>query len=307
MSIAKKILLILLVGTFGQSVRSDCSVLAPTLIGDLSTLSKDGGPFVTTVPARYQQVYNKSLFTNADSACIYITTLVFFSGQHTGQFDYQPWTVTNMQINLSTTAKTADNLSTNFDENLASDDMVVFGPHSQDFHGGSLQGTLVLLDKPFRYSPAQGNLLMDVRVTQPTGPPPFPFPDPEMATSNSVTDECSRVFGYTDIFGTPHVLSDSAGLFTEIQVSPIPALHSYFLSSYNGYGQSLSNIVQIRWPSQPSTFVLQRSDQLGPKASWSNVTDRIFGTPQDAERFINLTQSGSGLQGFYRLVWPGGQ
>jgi hypothetical protein len=79
-------------------------------------------------------------------------------------------TLPNVQINLSTTAKGPDTLSTTFASNVGLDDTTVFsgalvlssgytGPA-----GGPKDFDIVItLAIPFRYDPASGNLLLDVR------------------------------------------------------------------------------------------------------------------------------------------------
>src|SRR5437868_6418271 len=51
---------------------------------------------------RYQQVFNASLFTNVNPNLIYVTTLYVFLAPSARSA--APWTITNMQINLSATS-----------------------------------------------------------------------------------------------------------------------------------------------------------------------------------------------------------
>jgi hypothetical protein len=260
-------------------------------------------PLITNpLTMRYQQVYNATLFTNLDSDLIYITTLTFLleSDKNRGSF----WTVTNMQVNLSTTSKRADTLSPVFSENVGSDDLVVFGPGNQYFSAGVPNGPLLMtLDRAFRYRPASGNLLLDVRIFNCNCPyDPFDenlFSDPALEAFSSSTDEVSKVWS-TDVQATIAEGADSSGVTTRIECSPMPTLQSSFFPSYaNG---SSSNIIQIAWQPPSSVFVLQRTDRLGSNAVWQNVTNEIL----DSQRII-IQQSSAGSQGFYRLVWPGGQ
>src|SRR2546430_17153111 len=64
---------------------------------------------------RYQQIYSASLFSNVPPECIYITTLTFSQGYT--QQGLTLLTITNMQINLATTQRGVDEMSTNFAEN----------------------------------------------------------------------------------------------------------------------------------------------------------------------------------------------
>ncbi|HEV2209970.1 MAG TPA: hypothetical protein VG167_14410 [Verrucomicrobiae bacterium] len=276
-----------------QWCRAESFVLAPTpgttyLSNALPFLVKDSG-----YPSlRYQQVYNSSLFTNVDPACIYVTTMTFYLDFY-GQ-GAQYWVVTNMQISLSTTSNRADHLSPVFSENVGADDTVVFGPGSFYFPGGSAGDSQeVPFTRPFRYDPTHGNLLLDVRIFVSIGA--FDSRYPTFEAYSSTTDQCSRVWA-------PAVNSlmatnlDSIGLFTTIQLSPIPSLTAQFFPAYG----SLSNITQITWPPQPSVFRLQRSDRLGLGANWRFVTNGISGS------LITVTNSSAGTAGFYRLIWTNG-
>src|SRR6266516_1881252 len=118
-----KLLGILFVSTSGNPCLADAYVIAPTpgpIGGPTDTATffpflykqMNVHPFYYM---RYQQVYIASVLTNVDRSLFYITTLTFFLDDFgRGAF---PWRVTSMQINLSTTQKTADGLSSVFAEN----------------------------------------------------------------------------------------------------------------------------------------------------------------------------------------------
>src|SRR5258708_5146034 len=113
-------LLILLLGVAGQECRGDDFFTGPTAppgpVGGptwtgtiLPFLIKETCLFCTNKPTmRYQQVYNSSLFTNGSLGSVYVTTMTFY-GDYTNHSTVG-WTIPSMQINLSTTSKTADNL-----------------------------------------------------------------------------------------------------------------------------------------------------------------------------------------------------
>jgi hypothetical protein len=249
---------------------------------------------------RYQQVYDATLFTNVGPDLIYITTLTFFPERISNKpvFD---WTVPKMQVNLSTTLKNSQDLSVVFSENVGSDDTIVFGPGSYDFFGSRL---LLLFSRPFLYSRLQGNLLLDVRILDGSGPLDPINPDPGLDGFNSTTDEVSRVWS-TNVAGLAASGSDSIGLDTVIQFSPIPSLTSQFYSVYEG---TQTNVIVISWPSQPTTFTLQAADQPGLGASWRPWTESpIFGGSGIGTSWIELKASSAGSARFFRLVWPDGQ
>src|SRR5436190_7534858 len=78
--------------------------------------------FNTRSPSvRYQQVYQNSDFLQRVPGPVQITELRFDTGA--GAIDVS---LPNVQIDLSTTQKQADGLSTGFSQNLGADDSVVF-------------------------------------------------------------------------------------------------------------------------------------------------------------------------------------
>jgi len=238
---------------------------------------------------RYQQVYNASVFTNLDRRFIYIT--VFGFGMDPSGF---PWTVTNMQINLSTTQESADHLSSVFAENMGADDTIVFGPGRHDFPGGPPGGGFQIpLDRPFRYNPALGNLLLDVRIFNGTGPPDMNLP--ELDAQSSPTDECSRVWA-TNVAATVATGADTTGLAWGIQLSAVPSLVIYRTGETN----TPTDYIVIDWASQPRVFRLQQSAKLGIDAVWQTVTDTT------GPRYFFPVES-AGSAGFYRLIWEPGQ
>jgi hypothetical protein len=244
---------------------------------------------------RYQQVYNSSLFSNASPGSIYVTTLTFY-----GDFVNPPsygWIVPSMQINLSTTSKTADNLSMVFADNVGSDDTMVLAPTSYTFPGA----VTIVFNRPFRYAPPLGNLLLDVRVFDGSGqpfPPEDPFP--QMQALTSPTDEVSRVWS-TNVMSATASGRDTIGLETLIELSPIPSLQARFLP-FVCMGCN-TNVIRISWPSYPTNFVLQTTRQLGSNASWGPATNQIF---ESGGRSIEIPAASAGAQSFYRLVWQAG-
>jgi hypothetical protein len=288
---------------------ADDFILAPALAGPTNTtntilpfLIKETTAYTTNIPTmRYQQVYNSSLFTNASASSIYVTTLAFFS------YEFGPppldWIVPSMQINLSTTPKTADNLSLVFAENVGADDAVVLRATNSYFAGGR---DTILFSRPFRFAPPLGNLLLDVRIFDGSGPPfPPEDPFPQMQAYVPGTDELSRVWS-TNVNATVASGGDTLGLETVIELTPIPSLQAQFFPVYSG---TLTNIIVISWPSLPTNFVLQTSSKLGPSASWKPATNQVGGTigpNQGGGRCIEFPAASAGAGAFYRLIWPAG-
>jgi hypothetical protein len=245
---------------------------------------------------RYQQVYAASSFTNVSPDLIYLTTVSFFLNAQSNRT--YGWSIPGMQINLSTTSKALDNLSTNFAENVGPDDTVVFGPAQHDFIGLGGYGQLLLpLDRPFHYRPASGNLLLDVRILHGTGTfdPNYPW----LWGQTLPNDEVSTVWATNSIAGSGMSV-DTTGLFTLFQFSPIPSL-----TNYTSTAGTSTNFVIIDWPTEPAVFTLQRSSLLGSGANWQTVPNAGSGRTASFQRYYFPANSG-GPVGFFRLVWTAG-
>jgi hypothetical protein len=277
---------------------ADDFIIAPHLsIGPTGTiypfLIKELGLSSTNIPTmRYQQVYMSSLFTNASAGSIYVTTLTFYGDSVDPPSN--GWTVPSMQINLSTTTNTADNLSSVFAENVGPDDTIVLDRASYAL----LQ--VIRFSRPFRYSPPLGNLLLDVRIFDGSDSPfPVSNPFPKMQALNSPSDEVSRLWS-TNVMAAAATCSDTAGLKTVIELSPIPSLRAY--TSYFG---TTTNWVAIEWPTQPTTFVLQRSTSVAANAQWKTVSNAGVFSNATYQRYYFPADS-AGAAAFYRLIWPSG-
>jgi len=295
-------LLLLVIAWVGLRCHGDDFVMAPTPNPAAETGSMF--PFLikqmgnTPTPTmRYQQVYNATLFSNVNPANIFVTTLTIFLGNNV-----IGWTVPSMQINLSTTAKSAASLSLVFGENVGMDDTVVFGPHSNLFPGGLQYAEQPIhFDRPFRYNPILGNLLLDVRVFDGSGFIDPRNPSPALDAYSSPTDEVARAWA-TNVTASAASGADTLGLFTVIQFSPVPSLTN---GTYTCACSPPTNFVIIDWPNEPAGFVLQRSARLGSAASWQTVTNAGTGPNTSFQRYFFPANS-AGYSGFYRLVWPGG-
>jgi hypothetical protein len=116
---------------------------------------------------RYQQVYDASEFS--DNNNIFLITHIAFRPDGISGRPFSA-TIPDVQINLSTTSKTPDHLSTVFANNIGSNEKVVYsGPLSLSSknigpYGGPKEFDIVIpLQSPFVYDPGVGNLLLDVR------------------------------------------------------------------------------------------------------------------------------------------------
>jgi hypothetical protein len=167
----------------------------------LSTAPGDAGnlfPLFSSMPIRYQQVFDAGQFARLNPGGGLINSIAF-----RGHGPGTPFTATvpQLQVNLSTTTKTPDGLSSTFADNVSTDDTQVFsGPFQTavTFTGDATNFEVVIsFSTPFYYDPAKGNLLLDVRNTQgSTEVPPF---DQELDATSAVGDSVSRVYNYGDV------------------------------------------------------------------------------------------------------------
>jgi len=120
-----------------------------------------------TSPQRYQQVFVAEEFASLTGP-EFITQIAFRPDAINGSAFMA--TISNIQINLSTTSKAPDGLETTFANNVGSDDTVVFSGSLMLFSnntvlpGGTKAFDIAIdLTTPFLYDRGAGNLLLDVR------------------------------------------------------------------------------------------------------------------------------------------------
>jgi len=171
----------------------------------------------TPISLRCQQVYNASAFSSASQGCR-ITALAFNIWSRNVLASSQ-----DAQIDFSTTSRSENGLSTTFADNVGSDDTVVFarGLLTIDPEGpGAPPGfsVLIQLTNPFIYRPANGNLLMDVRIFQ--GATGAGGPPGDLDASDGLADGTSRVYAFS--VGSTAGTADTIGLVTGFVVTPVP-------------------------------------------------------------------------------------
>jgi hypothetical protein len=166
-----------------------------------STAQGDAGnlfPLFSSKPIRYQQVFDASQFSRLNSGGGLINRIAF-----RGHGPGVPFTgtVAQLQVNLSTTSKSPDGLSSTFAENVGSDDAQVFSGPLQaavTFTGDPTNFEIVVnFTTPFFYNPSKGNLLLDIRNAQ--GGVEVPPNDQELDGTSASGDSVSRVYNYGDV------------------------------------------------------------------------------------------------------------
>jgi hypothetical protein len=154
-------------------------------------------PLFSSKSMRYQQVFDADQFSRLNPGGGLINRIAF-----RGHGPGTPFTgtVAQLQVNLSTTSKTPDGLSSILGENVGPNDTQVFsGPFQTavTFTGDPTNFEVVLnFTTPFYYDPAKGNLLLDVRNLQ--GGTQVPPSDQELDGTTASGDSVSRVYNYGD-------------------------------------------------------------------------------------------------------------
>jgi archaellum component FlaG (FlaF/FlaG flagellin family) len=157
------VVILQMVYTDGIVERENPPIILPSYFADHAGSAGDA---MLNLPCRVQQVHDQSEFTNKP---IFIR-----------EIRYRPWTMQNaftgtvgrLVVNLSTTSKTASNLSPFFSENTGPDVAGVFdGPLSvssasmTDTNSGAKQFDIrIPLKHGFLYDPSKGNLLVEVQT-----------------------------------------------------------------------------------------------------------------------------------------------
>lgn len=175
------------------------------------------GPFGGLEPIRWQQVYDASAFSAITLGGGMITQIGFRGADLPGNNGTE--IITNLQIDLSTTSRGSDGLSSVFSANVGPDDKVVLGPKLFPYGATRSGYSFITLDQPFFYNPVAGNLLLDVRnygelVNFSTA---FAL-DAELQLGDSVSSVASLPNDVNSSSGTASTL----GLFTEFTVTPVP-------------------------------------------------------------------------------------
>lgn len=165
---------------------------------------------------RFQQVYGVDDFLGIPQGGM-ITRITFRGDGQTGHpFDE---VIGSVQINLSTTTKAPDGLSTIFSENVGANDTIVFGPGPLRVIGeGGVSGQVswgpvIYLAQPFYYSPSLGNLLLDIRTFTGGGPVPL---DAVAYVGDSVS-----ILGSGEV-NAPTGYAYTLGLATAFEITPVP-------------------------------------------------------------------------------------
>jgi hypothetical protein len=162
----KRFIKVLAVGILLTTPLYGASIVVPNSLETVEGNGENAYPF-NVDSMRYQQVYVASNF----SELLYpelITQIIFRPDAEYGPAFSA--TLSNVQINLSTTPASPGSMSFVFADNVGPDDVVVHsGPlvltsaASGPIDGPKDFDIVINLQTPFLYAPSQGNLLLDIR------------------------------------------------------------------------------------------------------------------------------------------------
>ena len=199
------------------------NVTVPSSLANIEGNGNNSYPFniypVLVPSMRYQQIYAASEF---GTRRLLITDIEFRPDALQG-LNFLGF-VDNVQINLSTTSATVDNLSSSFAANIGLNDTIVYNPSnltlSSQYNGlGSGPANFdvsIRLTTPFVYEPTQGRLLLDVRTFASTTDTTI------FDAVNTTGDSVSRVYALN--VGAASGTRDSLGLVTRFKAIQISTL-----------------------------------------------------------------------------------
>jgi len=152
-------LIVLVLGSMISVAEATTMVVVPFFDTTTEGNDNNGFPFnIGNSSMRYQQVYGATDFVLGGVATPQNITQIAFRPDASAGGAFSS-TLLSIQIDLSTTSKAPDGLSTTFADNVGANDTVVFGPAA----GPKAFDIVVNLSTPFLYDPTKGNLLLDVR------------------------------------------------------------------------------------------------------------------------------------------------
>jgi hypothetical protein len=186
------------------------SVLADTITAPNNFYVGNGMPFGNIGDIDYQQVYSSAFFTEA----IRITGIGFFIASYAGTNN--GFALGNYVISLSTTSVAVGALdATNLSSNLGAD--------NQMFFSGSLSGGYSISGAPFLYNPSQGNLLLSVHAeNRGTDFYSGNYEGLFWRADNSTGTSRAYYQPLLTQYNSPPYGSDTSGLVTKFEFSPVP-------------------------------------------------------------------------------------
>jgi hypothetical protein len=230
---------------------------------------------------RYQQIYD-SRYLSGIRRHIIIRDMRIRSAQDSFGFSA---TVPEVEIRLSTSQATNDNLSPFFSENVGSDELIVYNRSPLFLHSGdgaTAPDAQIVFHRPFVYHAAKGSLLLEIRNYRPiTNAWHFTQTVGPLDAEDNFGDAVSRIYA-SNVTATVATGVDTIGLWTRFFVTVVPTLNV-----------RIDGPLELTWAGT-TNFFLQRSPALFPPA-WADLPGTA-GASSFTE--TNLTTSA-----YYRLAW----
>lgn len=205
---------------FGGGTTGNSEVVVPNSLAAVEGNSRNFIPFFTFTTC-YQQVYNASQFNFPGPRTI--TKIAFRPDLESGQRPFHI-TLSNVEIRLSTTTHSSDGLNF-FCVNAGRNEKIVRRARELTLRSsasGPVSGPrdfdVVIRIAPFRYDPAEGNLLLEIRNT---GTISSGFQNTFLDASNVFGDPVSRVWQERGPFTSR---KDTIGLVTKFIFAEPPDL-----------------------------------------------------------------------------------
>ena len=238
--------------------------------------------------SRYQQVFDASQFSSISNGGT-ILLIVFRKNGDSSRTSAQ--TISNLQVNLSTTEKRPDSLSLVFAENVGGDDTIVFGPGRRELVGSGGPDEPEIFDvfigfrSTFFYDPRAGNLLLDIRNYSGSVSDGELF---RLDGHDATNDSISSIFGGSDRASQV----SSFGFVTLFSTFPVPEV-AIFLQS---------GTLLIRWAHRAGNYILEQSPAIGSGANWQPAGGTV-GTNGFYKEVTLPLDPNAGAR-FFRLVLP---
>jgi hypothetical protein len=277
------------------------SVVVPTSIANAD--SQFGSGFLRAANYRSQSVYGAVNFPS--DIGLVITELRFRPDYFYGRAFTA--TISNIQINLSTTLRNPESLSSTFANNVGTDDTVVFSGSltvSSQFIGpptGPKEFDIVVpLTTPFLYNPAAGHLLLEVRN--------FSGSDASHLSGRSVgNDNGSRVGGnLLSPGGAPDPgVEAMLVIYTPTnQPPPPPPPPARLVRGPYLQNATMTNII-VRWRTSSPTNSVVQFGLTNPALTWaitnlaltSNHTVVLTNLSPDTRYFYSIGATGTNYAG----------
>jgi len=244
--------------------------------------------FGKLTPVRYQQIFAASQFSQLPPGGSFISVITFRADCSSADTVGIP----NLQINLSTSLKAPDQLSMVFADNIGPDETMVFGPEpfsTPPYCGTNCPCTFIhsrylALESPFLYNPANGNLLMELRISA------MNYGGRKLDAQDTTNDSVSCIASFS-LQDTTATVMRTAGVITYFRFDSLPSLES----------KIETNTFILKIPLYPGGFHLQDANFLSNNILWNNYplqTEKI-GIYNYARIPLNRGVSAQ----YFRLFW----